>query len=138
MEKKQEIILITGGAGRLGRALAGELIKSGRQVRILVQKKEDALGIPSGSVPYEGDLGDEQALGKACKGVNVVIHLAAIVSQYRTGSKEILRTNTLGTKMVTDAAKKAGVRRILFASTVNVYGRVRKERLTEDSRPMPS
>jgi nucleoside-diphosphate-sugar epimerase len=138
MATGKKTVLVTGGAGRLGRALVTELVRQGEEVRVLVQTREDALRLAPGATPYVGDIADEEALRKACKGVDAVIHLAAIVSQYRTGSHEILRTNVLGTRKVAAAAKAAGAKKIIFASTVNVYGRVRKERLDEKKEPRPT
>jgi nucleoside-diphosphate-sugar epimerase len=131
-------ILVTGGAGRLGRTLVAQLVKEKREVHVLVRDKADALEITPGVVPFVGNITDPDSLSRACKGIETVFHLAAIVSQYRLGSQEIIRTNTLGTRMVAEAAKEAGAERIIFPSTLNVYGRVRKERLTESTRPIPT
>ena len=136
--RKKEVILVTGGAGRLGRALVRRLLSDGREVRVLVDGKEDILSITQGAVPYLGNIVDSAAMARACKDVDTVFHLAAIVSQYRLGSAEILRTNTMGTKVLLDAANDAGANKLLFSSTLNVYGRVRKERLTETSEPRPT
>lgn len=138
MAAKKETILVTGGAGRLGKALVTALIKNGKEVRVLIQQNEDAIRLAQGSIPYLGDIADQDALERACEGAEAVIHLAAIVSQYRAGSREILRTNTLGTRMVVQAAKKAGVKKIIFASTVNIYGKSRKEKLDEESEVRPT
>ncbi len=136
--KKKEIILVTGGAGRLGRHIVARLVGDGYEVRVLVQNRDDAARITSGAIPYLGDIADEGAVEKACSGVTTIIHLAAIVSQYRTGSREILRTNALGTRRLARVAKRAGARKIIFASTVNVYGRARKGKLDEKSEPKPT
>jgi len=138
MAPGKKTVLVTGGAGRLGRALIAELIRQGMAVRALVQRKDDVVALPPGTVPYVGDITDEYTLSEACSGADAVVHLAAIVSQYRTGSREILRTNTLGTRKVAEAARAARVKKIVFASTVNVYGRVRKEKLDERSEPRPT
>ncbi len=135
---EKEIVLVTGGTGRLGRHVTASLINKGMEVRVLVQAKEDAVRAKAGSIPYLGDITDEKAIGKACRGADTVIHLAAMVSQYKTGVNEIMRINTLGTKKLAESAKESGVKRMIFASTVNVYGRVRKERLSEESKLMPA
>lgn len=134
----KETVLVTGGAGRLGRALTGELLRKGMDVRVLVQSDNDAVRIPAGVAPYVGDITDERALIRACRGVDMVFHLAAIVSQFREGPHEIMRTNAMGTRRVMEAARHAKARKVIFASTVNVYGRVRKELLTEESEPKPT
>ncbi len=135
---KKEIVLVTGGTGRLGRHITTSLIDKGMEVRVLVQTKEDTVRAKAGSIPYLGDITDEKAIEKACVGADIVIHLAAMVSQYKTGLNEIMRINTLGTRKLAEIAKKSGVKKIIFASTINVYGRVRKEELSEESRLMPT
>jgi nucleoside-diphosphate-sugar epimerase len=138
MAGRKRIALVTGGAGRLGRTLASKLVEDGYEVRCLIQRKEDALEAPPGTIPYLGDITDEKALADACAGVELVIHLAAIVSEYRGGPKDIMKTNVLGTRRVVDAAKAAGARRLLFASSTSVYGRKRRGKLNEDSETGPS
>lgn len=138
MASRKRIALVTGGAGRLGRTLASKLVEDGYEVRCLIQRKEDALEAPPGTIPYLGDITDEEALADACAGAELVIHLAAIVSEYKGGPEEIMKTNVLGTRMLVDAARAAGAKRLLFASSLSVYGRRRKEKLNEDSETRPS
>ncbi len=135
---KKEIVLVTGGTGRLGRHITEALIKKNMEVRVLVQKEGDIVRASAGTIPYLGDLADKKALEKACTGADIVIHLAATVSQYRSGLKEIMNTNAFGTRNMAEAARKAGVNRIVFASTLNVYGRMRDGVLAEDSEVKPT
>lgn len=135
---KKEVVLVTGGTGRLGRHITDALIRKNMEVRVLVQKEGDAIRASAGTIPYLGDIADKKAMERACEGVDIVIHLAATVSQYRSGLREIMKTNTLGTRNMADAARKAGVNRIIFASTLNVYGKTRDGVLTEDSALKPT
>lgn len=138
MASKKLPVLVTGGTGRLGRALVEALVKQGREVRVLLEKEEDIVKLVPGTVPYIGDITDEDAVMKACEGTEIVFHLAAVVSQYKMSSRETVRINTLGTRVVANSAKAAGAKRLFFASTLNVYGRVRKEKLTEESDLRPT
>ncbi len=131
-------VLVTGGAGRLGRRIISELLSNGITVRAFVKDKEDVNLLPFGTVPYVGDIASRDIIFDACKGVDTVYHFAAIVSQRDKGHKEILRVNTEGTKLVLEAADLGGAKRIVLASTVDVYGSNRKELLTEESELMPS
>jgi dihydroflavonol-4-reductase len=94
--------------------------------------------MPSGVVPYVGDITNKKLLADAFKGVDVVYHLAAIVSEYKANTKELMRVNVQGTTNVLDACRANGVGHLVFASTVDVYGSNRKELLTEESKLKPT
>lgn len=131
-------VLVTGGAGRLGRYIISSLLSNGITVRALVKDKEDVHKLPSGTVPFVGDITSQNIIIDACKGVDTVYHFAAIVSQREGGHKEILRVNTEGTRIILEAADLSGVKKLVLASTVDVYGSKRKELLTEDKEPKPN
>ncbi len=130
--------LVTGASGRLGTRLIKELVDRGIKVRALVSKKESLIGLPSGVVPFVGDIKDKKVLNEACEGVDTVFHLAAVVSQYKVPVKELVRVNVDGTNDVIEACKTNRVRHIIFASSVDVYGNNRKEILTEESKTKPT
>lgn len=118
--------LITGGAGFIGSHVASELIKSqkGKVVvfdNLSVGKKEN---IPSQCQFIKGDIRDREALNDAMKGVNIVFHDAACVTIRGSFEKfqEIVETNCRGTLNVLEAAVKAGAKKIVFASSMGVYG----------------
>ncbi len=131
-------VLVTGGAGRLGRRVISELLSQGITVRALVRDNSDVNALPFGTIPYIGDITSQDVVFDACKGVDTVYHFAAIVSQREGGHKEILRVNTNGTKMVLEAADIGGAKRIILSSTVDVYGSKRNDLLTEDSELKPN
>ena len=131
-------VLVTGGAGRLGRHIISSLLSNGVTVRALVRRKEDVHKLPSGTVPFVGDITSQNVIIDACKGVDTVYHFAAIVSQVTGGHKEILRVNTEGTRILLEAADLSGVKKLILASTVNVYGSKRKDLLTENTETKPS
>lgn len=132
------VVLVTGGAGRLGRRIISELLSKGITVRALVKEKSDVNLLPFGTVPYVGDITSEDVIFDACKGIDTVYHFAAIVSQREKGHKEILRVNSAGTKMVLEAADLGGAKRIILSSSVDVYGSKRNGPLTEASTLMPN
>lgn len=136
MEKKRknkEVSLVTGANGRFGRVLIKELIGKGHTVRALVLDKSMTVELPTGVIPYVGDITDRNVVNSACKGADNVFHLAAIVSQHHQYAHEIVRVNAEGTHTILDGCEKNGVSHFLFTSSVDVYGIKRKETLTEDS-----
>ncbi|MCX7804684.1 MAG: NAD(P)-dependent oxidoreductase [Planctomycetota bacterium] len=86
-------------------------------------------GAPGGSAGaleraefVRADITDPDAMRKACEGMEAVIHLAALVSGDPARGVEIFRVNALGTFVALDAARLAGVRRFLCASSINATG----------------
>ncbi|MEM3838976.1 MAG: NAD(P)-dependent oxidoreductase [Candidatus Micrarchaeaceae archaeon] len=131
-------ILVTGASGKLGRFMSARLVEEGYVVHALVKSKERSLMLPPGTVPFLGDIVDKKQLEKACDGADAVMHFAAIVSEYKYTTEQILKTNVVGTRNLLDVCAECGVKRFLFTSTIDVYGRARKERLTEESELKPT
>ena len=128
-----KVVFITGGGGRIGRSLSRALIRNGYGVRALSHDKEFIHTMPAGVIPYVGDLNNKKVLSDACRGADIVYHLAAIVSEYREPTKKLMEVNVTGTENVLEACRKNGVEEIVFTSSVDVYGRARDEILTEES-----
>jgi len=135
--------LVTGGAGFIGSHIAATLLERGETVRIfdsLVTGREINLAALKGQAEYiQGDLRDGVVLKEAMRGVDVVFHQAAIASVPRsiadpTGSLEI---NVNGTQNVLLAARDAGVRRVVFASSSAIYGDAPEFPKREDMYPAP-
>jgi len=118
--------LITGGAGFIGSHIAEELVKAGKGEVIIFDDLSvgRAENIPAGCTFVEGDIRHKKKLARAMKGVDIVFHNAAFVSI--RGSFERLREeldiNCLGTLNVLEAAVDRGVKRVIFASSMAVYG----------------
>jgi UDP-glucose 4-epimerase len=120
--------LITGGAGFIGSNIVERLVQSGETVRVFdnfATGKRDNLDPFLRSIELiEGDLRSFHAVREAVDGMEVVIHLGALPSVPRS-VKDPLTTNevnVVGTLNVLDAARDAGVRRVVFASSSSVYG----------------
>lgn len=113
-------ILITGGAGFIGSHLAQVLIEHGFEVRSFDLKSSPRENIDS----VQGNILDRDSLGKAIKGCDAVIHLAAQISVPRSLDypEETMEINVVGTENVLDLAKKHGIKRIILASSAAVYG----------------
>jgi len=120
--------LVTGGAGFIGSHIAEELLKRGESVRIfdnLATGRELNLAALAGQVQFiRGDLRDMHAVRAAMQGVEVVFHQGALASVPRSIADPVgsLETNINGTHNVLLAARDAGVRRVVYASSSSVYG----------------
>lgn len=120
--------LITGGAGFIGTHLTSRLVEDA-QVVIYDNFSRDALQFtdlaahPSVEV-VRGDILDREALFKAAKGCDVVVHCAAIAGIYSVGLSpyRTIRTNLFGTMNGLEAATEAGARHFVDFSTSEVYG----------------
>ena len=117
--------LITGGAGFIGNHIARQLLEAGWDV---VCYDDLSVGrveyVPEGAELVVGDIRDEEKLKEAMKGCSHVYHLAARVSIRKAVESfvEDSEVNTLGTLIAFRAARDAGVKRFLYASSMAVYG----------------
>ena len=112
--------LITGGAGVVGKALCRELQARGVCVRVLTLPGDTLASsrIPSGVELVYGDVTNYGSLRSAFEGIDMVFHLAAILLS--TQPSEFDRINTQGTRNVISACQDAGVRRLLYVSSISV------------------
>lgn len=109
--------MVTGGSGFVGRALIPMLRAQGYEVRAIARSDAAARIVEeAGAQSVRGDLDDEEALRAVMAGCTWVFHLAAKVEQY--GKREdFMRINVAGTQRVLDAARAAGVKRVVHVST---------------------
>lgn len=115
-----KISLVTGATGHIGYALLKELVDAGEKVRILIRKDSKQFdGIECEKV--YGDVTDLDALIKAFEGVDVVYHLAGIIDINADQEDIIWNVNVGGTKNVVEACEKCGVRRLVYASSVDAF-----------------
>ena len=123
-------ILITGGSGFIGRAVAERFLRAGVEVRIL-----DLVPPPGEIAPrveyMPGDVRDSALVARAVSDCDGVVHLAAELGIGRSQADPVpfLSTNVVGTAVLLEAARGAAVRprRILLAGSMTVYGEGRYE-----------
>ena len=118
------VVAVTGGSGFIGRYLARQLSRRGREVRALDVTRRDApfpfgLGGLDGLEVVRVDVLDRDGLVAALRGATAVVHLAGLASPARCRAEPLraFRLNALGTATVLDAAREAGARRFLLASS---------------------
>ena len=119
------LVLVTGATGAVGPGVVRAFLADGAAVRTLsTTRTTDGLLPPEADVRV-GDITDVESVRAAMAGVDVVVHLAALLHQFQPSpelSKRFERVNVQGTANVVRAALDQGVRRIVFLSTSAVYG----------------
>ena len=135
--------LITGGAGFIGANLAHTLVARGETVRILddfsTGRPENLRGIEDRIEILRGDIRDPATMSRAVNGVEVILHQAALNSNPRS-IQEPVQTNDVnvgGTLTLLQAARAAGTRRVVYASSSSVYGEAAGLPKTEDMPTAP-
>jgi uncharacterized protein YbjT (DUF2867 family) len=112
------MILVTGGAGFVGRAVLRRLIEFGFSVRTLLQPSNRSPSLPRG-VPVDvalAGLTDRRGVRASLVGIDTVIHLAGIEGQ--GGSDFLLTSEVEGTQTIAESASEAGIRRLIFLSHI--------------------
>jgi dihydroflavonol-4-reductase len=115
--------LVTGGTGFVGSHIVRALGEAGHSARVLhrASSKLDALaGLAYESAP--GDILDEAALEAACQNCDWVFHVAAVADYWRADHSKMFEANIEGTRRVLNAARAAGVKRVIFTSSAGAIG----------------
>ena len=129
--------LVTGGAGFIGSHIVQALLKQGDKVRVLDNfssgKRDNLKGLDVEII--EGDLRDASQVAEAVRGMDIIFHEAAFVSVPESMEKpqECFDVNVTGTSILFEAARKAGVKRAVIASSAAVYGDSTAMPLVEDT-----
>ncbi|HVK10987.1 MAG TPA: NAD-dependent epimerase/dehydratase family protein [Gemmataceae bacterium] len=123
-----DLCLVTGGAGFIGSHLVDELVRRGKPVRVLddlsTGLKDNLAHHGSRIELIEGSITDPAAVAKAVAGVKTVFHLGALASVARSVETPLVShaACATGTVTVLDEARKAGVKRVVFAGSSSAYG----------------
>jgi nucleoside-diphosphate-sugar epimerase len=129
---------VTGGTGFIGKQLVRKLRERGDEVVALVRTPSKATDLDAEIV--QGDLSDEDAIRQGVQGCDSVFHVGATykVGIPKTEHAAMYDANVKGTERVIDNAVEAGVQRIVYVSTGNVYGNTRGQVVDETYvRPQP-
>jgi UDP-glucose 4-epimerase len=120
--------LVTGGAGFIGSHIASALVARGDEVRVLDNlssgRLENLAPLGKRFEFIHSDLNDAKAVSRAVEGVELIFHQAALASVPRSveAPLETHQACVTGTLVLLDAARKAGVRRVVYAASSSAYG----------------
>ena len=118
------MILVTGAAGHIGNVLVRELVERNEKVRAMVLPGEDLTPLEGLDVEiFEGNILDRARLLEACSGVDLVFHLASLVAITSEQVDLMRRVNIDGTRNVIEAVREAGVRRLVYTSSIHALER---------------
>ena len=113
--------LVTGATGFVGWHVARALLEQGRSIRALARDPSKLREL-SEVQGVQGDLRDPASLQRAVEGCGVVFHVAADYRLWTREPQEMYRSNVEGTRFMLDAARRAGVERFVYTSTVGCIG----------------
>ena len=126
------MILVTGAAGHIGNVLVRELLSEGRQVRAFILPGEDISSLDGLDIDFaEGNVLDPLSIDRAMEGIDIVYHLAGVISIMPGHNEWMRKVNVDGTKNVLQAAKKAGVTRLVYTSSIHALSRKWKGKIDE-------
>lgn len=135
----QQKVLVTGATGMIGPALVKRLLEEGYSVRALARNHPVPGCLPDGVEFVQGDIIDGDALTRAVNGVKIVFHLAAKLHERNPNSQiyaDFQRVNVQATRRLATAAKMAGVGRMIYFSTINVYGPGDLQTICDENSPI--
>jgi UDP-glucose 4-epimerase len=137
-------VVVTGGCGFIGSHLVGALAARGARRIVVIDslrygKRENLPeGVPVEVVAHDLGFGDAAEPERACTGADYLFHLAAEKhNQSKDDPTRVLRSNVEGTAALFQAACRAGVKKILFTSSLYAYGRLAGPRMVETETPSP-
>ncbi len=116
--------LVTGATGHIGNVLVRKLLERGERVRALIWRGEDTSSLDGLDVErIEGDVLDPDSLRLALRGVETVYHLAGVISIMPGRQPLVWRVNVEGTRNLLEAARREGIRRLLYTSSIHAIRR---------------
>jgi UDP-glucose 4-epimerase len=136
-------VLVTGGAGFIGSHLVEALVRRGDRVRVLdnlsTGTSDNLAAVANQIEAIVGEVADDQQVRAAVEGCELIFHQAALASVPRS-VEDPLSTHTAcagGTLNVLNAARRAGVRRVVYAASSSAYGNQPTPRKRESDLPEP-
>jgi len=130
-------IFLTGATGFLGSHVARVLSQQGAELRLLVRSTSNLKNLEGlHAETATGDLRDPASLEKAMSGCDTVFHVAADYRLWVRDPDEMYRSNVEGTRAILEAARKNGVRRVVYTSSVATMGFTRNGNPADEDSPV--
>ncbi len=139
IEKRQRAVtLITGGTGFLGSHLVRQLIEDGaKDIRVMATSIPDWL-VDLGVETFEGSITNADDTKRAVEGIGEIYHLAGKVSRERDDAKSMYQIHVEGTRLLCDAAKSAGAKTVVLASTSGTIAVTKEgDAIPDETYPVP-
>jgi dihydroflavonol-4-reductase len=131
------LAFVTGATGFLGSHVARVLGERGAQLRLLVRPTSDLRNIADlNAERVEGDLRDPASIEKALAGCDALFHVAADYRLWVQDPEQMYRSNVEGTRGLIEAARRQGVRRIVYTSSVATMGFGSNGALADENSPV--
>ncbi len=130
------MIFVTGATGHIGNVLVRKLVEQGEEVRALVLPGEDLSPLAGLDIDLiEGNVLDPDCLQRSFKGVDSVFHLAGIISIMPGENNAVHQVNVTGTRNILAAARKAGICRLVYTSSIHAITRAPHGTLIDERQP---
>lgn len=132
-------VMVTGGTGFVGGYTVRGLVRHGAKVRVAV--RHQVSGMDPEAIRVVGDIGPDTCWDEALDGCDVVVHLAGVAHRFKgasvTDSVDMENVNVAGTIRLAKDASRAGIRRLVFLSSIGVMGERSERPLVESDLPNP-
>lgn len=131
------LVFVTGATGFLGSHVARVLVEQGAKLRLLVRSSSDLRNIADlNAEQVVGDLRQPESIEKAVSGCEVVFHVAADYRLWVRDPDQMHRSNVEGTRGLLEAARKNGIRRVIYTSSVATMGFTSNGSLADENSPV--
>ncbi|HUM03869.1 MAG TPA: hopanoid-associated sugar epimerase [Terriglobales bacterium] len=131
------LVFVTGATGFLGSHVARVLVEQGACLRLLVRRNSDLRNVADlNAERVEGDLRDLTSIEKALAGCDALFHVAADYRLWVRDPEQMYRANVDGTRALLEAARRQGVRRIVYTSSVATMGFGSNGTLADENSPV--
>ncbi|MBI3004015.1 MAG: NAD-dependent epimerase/dehydratase family protein [Ignavibacteriales bacterium] len=129
-------VFVTGATGFIGTKLVNELVRRGHTVHALTRATSNRQNLEHERIQLvQGDIMDRDSLRRGMEGCAQVYHLAAYAKNWAPNPKVFFKQNIDGMRNVFDAAKEAGVQRVVLTSTIVTFGPTRPGEIGDEQMP---
>ena len=137
LTKTEKKILITGGTGFLGTHIVRQMLDAGeKNLRVMASRVPEWM-TDAGVEAIEGSVTTGDDVAKACKNVSAIFHLAGKVSRDNDDAAEMNKVHLEGTRLLCEAATKAGVKTLILASSSGTVAVSEDDAVVDETYPPP-